>query len=109
MSSGPIPSGMGLCVSSADTFGRVNCHPPTKRKPLWVLDFIKSVDSGEIRWFDGHFLRNNLTTATLGTTATAVAFTYASTVVDHAYAMWSSPAANHANKRRTRQPRGFLI
>ncbi|MEY4015978.1 MAG: hypothetical protein F2713_01935 [Actinobacteria bacterium] len=54
-------------------------------------------------------MRNNLTTATMGTTATAVAFTYASTVVDHAYAMWSSPAANHANKRRTRQPRGFLI
>jgi hypothetical protein len=79
------------------------------RKPLWVLDFIKSVDSGEIRWFDGHLMRNNLTTATMGTTATAVAFTYASTVVDHAYAMWSSPAANHANKRRTRQPRGFLI
>jgi hypothetical protein len=100
---------MGLCVSSADTFGRVSSHPPTERKPLWVLDFIKSVDSGEIRWFDGHFMRNNLTTATMGTTATAVAFTYASTVVDHAYAMWSSPAANHANKRRTRQPRGFLI
>ncbi|MEI6200144.1 MAG: hypothetical protein WCP83_09440 [Actinomycetota bacterium] len=54
-------------------------------------------------------MRNNLTTATMGTTATAVAFTYASTVVDHAYAMWSSPAAKHANKRRTRQPRGFLI
>jgi hypothetical protein len=109
MSSGPIPSGMGLCVSSADTFGRVNSHPLTERKPLWVLDFIKSVDSGDIRWLDGHFMRNNLTTATMGTTATAVAFTYASTVVDHAYAMWSSPAANHANKRRTRQPRGFLI
>jgi hypothetical protein len=84
------------------------CHY-VMRKPLWVLDFIKSVDSGDIRWFDGHFMRNNLTTATMGTTATAVAFTYASTVVDHAYAMWSSPAANHANKRRTRQPRGFLI
>lgn len=109
MSSGPIPSGVGLCVSHPGAFGRANCRPSTEGKPLWVLDFIKSVDSGDIRWFDGHFMRNNLTTATMGTTATAVAFTYASTVVDHAYAMWSSPAANHANKRRTRQPRGFLI
>ena len=109
MSSGPIPSGVGLCVSHACSFEVRYIARQHVRKPLWVLDFIKSVDSGEIRWFDGHLMRNNLTTATMGTTATAVAFTYASTVVDHAYAMWSSPAANHANKRRTRQPRGFLI
>jgi hypothetical protein len=80
-----------------------------KSKPLWVLDFIKSVDSGEIRWFDGHLMRNNLTTATMGTTATAVAFAYTATVVDHAFSMWSSPATKHANKRRARQPRGVLI
>lgn len=55
------------------------------------------------------FMRNNLTTATMGTTATAVAFAYASTVVDHAFAMWSSPAVKHANKRSTRPPRGVLI
>ena len=109
MSTGPIPSGVGLCVSQAHSFVARYLARQHKGKPLWVLGFIKSVDSGEIRWFDGHFMRNNLTTATMGTTATAVAFTYASTVVDHAYAMWSSPAANHANKRRTRQPRGFLI
>ena len=109
MSSGPIPSGVGLCVSYAEAFGRPKYRPPHKSKPLWVLGFIKSVDYVTFRWFDGHLMRNNLTTATMGTTATAVAFTYASTVVDHAYAMWSSPAANHANKRRTRQPRGFLI
>jgi hypothetical protein len=54
-------------------------------------------------------MRNNLTTATMGTTATAVAFAYASTVVDHAFAMWSSPAVKHANKRSTRPPRGVLI
>lgn len=82
---------------------------PVPTKPLWVLDFIKSVDYRGRRWFDGSLMRTNLTTATMGTTATAVAFTYAPTVVDHAFAMWSSPAANHANKRRTRQPRGFLI
>ena len=109
MSSGPIPSGVGLCVSHACSFEVRFIARQHKSKPLWVLDFIKSVDSGHIRWFDGLLMRNNLTTATMGTTATAVAFTYASTVVDHAYAMWSSPAANHANKRRTRQPRGFLI
>lgn len=109
MSSGPIPSGVGLCVSHACSFEVRYIARQQMSKPLWVLGFIKSVDSGDIRWFDGHLMRNNLTTATMGTTATAVAFTYASTVVDHAYAMWSSPAANHANKRRTRQPRGFLI
>jgi hypothetical protein len=54
-------------------------------------------------------MRTNQTTATMGTTATAVAFAYVSTVVDHAIAMWSSPAAKHANKRSARPPRGVLI
>ena len=78
-------------------------------KPLWALGFIKSVDSGHLRWFDGHLMRINQTTTAMATTATAVAFAYATTVADHAFTMWSSPAVKHANKRRSRQPRGVLI
>ncbi|MSZ54814.1 MAG: hypothetical protein F2595_00950 [Actinobacteria bacterium] len=54
-------------------------------------------------------MRINQTTAAMATTATAVAFAYATTVADHAFTMWSSPAVKHANKRRSRQPRGVLI
>ena len=57
----------------------------------------------------GTDMRTSFTTAFMGTTATAVAFAYTATVVDHAFSMWSSPATKHANKRRARQPRGVLI
>jgi len=54
-------------------------------------------------------MRINQATAFMGTTATAVAFAYTSTVADHAFSMWSSPAVKHVNKRRPRQPHGVLI
>jgi hypothetical protein len=53
-------------------------------------------------------MRTSFNTAFMGTTATAVAFTYAATVVDHAVSMWSTPVVQHANKRRSRQPLGIL-
>jgi hypothetical protein len=49
------------------------------------------------------------TTATMGTTATAVAFAYASVVAGHVFAMWSAPVVKHANKRFTQRSRGILI
>lgn len=53
-------------------------------------------------------MRSLQTTAFMGTTATAVAFAYTATVVDHAVSMWSTPVVKHVNKRRSRQPRGIL-
>jgi hypothetical protein len=53
-------------------------------------------------------MRTSITTAFMGTTAIAVAFAYVATVVDHAVSMWSTPVVQHANKRRSRQPRGIL-
>lgn len=44
------------------------------------------------------------TTAFMATTATAVAFAYASAVTTRAFAMWSSPVVKHSNKRLARQP-----
>lgn len=49
-------------------------------------------------------MRTTLTTAMLGTTATAVAFAYAAS---YAFTMWSKPAVKHANKRHTRRPYGI--
>lgn len=45
------------------------------------------------------------TTETMGTTATAVTFTYPRAMAAHVFSMWSSPAAKHTNKRFTRRPR----
>lgn len=48
------------------------------------------------------------TTATMGTTATAVAFTYPQAMAAHVFSTWSSPAS-HTNKRFGRRPRGGSI
>ena len=53
-------------------------------------------------------MRTAQTTATMATTATAVAFAYASAVTTRAFAMWSSPVVKHSNKRFTRQPSGVV-
>lgn len=49
------------------------------------------------------------TTATMGTTATAVSFTYPQAMTAHAFMTWSSPATTHTNKRFSRRPRGGSI
>jgi hypothetical protein len=78
-------------------------------KPLKTKGIINSVDETDLNWFHGDFMRTNQTTATMGTTATAVAFAYASAVAGHAFAMWSAPVVKHANKRVTRRSHGILI
>lgn len=62
------------------------------------------VDESIVRWFHRQLMHTNLTTAFMGTTATAVAFAYAAS---YAFTMWSKPAVKHANKRHTRRPYGI--